>query len=284
MAALCFVPLVWQQRAKLPTLPRAFWHACAELAVWNFLSQGLLNVALLYTDAMRVSFIAQTAIVLTPLLATSGGADVSKLTWAGALFALLGVTLLACDGGGAALGAAAGSLSLPSFSLSFSPTVGDALALGGAVTSSLYVWRIGEFSKKGLSTDLTQGVKVILLGALYTTWALVDGWRLMHFAGASGFSVLWPGVANLSAWLVLLYSALIPGALADLLQARGQVVVGSAEAQVLLGAEPLWTALLGVCLLGERLGLAGALGGGCIILAVLLASGVGGKKEDAERK
>jgi drug/metabolite transporter (DMT)-like permease len=265
MAALCFVPFVYASRAKLPTMPRAFWAAACELALWNFLSQGLLNVALLYTDAMRVSFIAQTAIVLTPLLAASRGQPVRAVTWLGCLVALLGVGLLASDGGAAAAAAA-------SAGAGFRVTAGDALALGGAATSSLYIFRIGEMGKKGLSTDLTQGVKVILLGFLYSLWAAFDGARLVSAGGS--LLQLWPGWTSWLGWAVLFYSALVPGALADVLQARGQAKVGAAEAQVLLGAEPLWTAVLGILLLHERLGIMGCAGAALIVLAVLLASGV----------
>ena len=266
MAAMCFLPYVWNVRRTLPEQPRAFWLAASELALWNFLSQGLLNIALLYTDAMRVSFIAQTAIVLTPLIAAAAGQAVRKTVWFGCLLALCGVGLLASDGGGTAAAAA----SSPGFRLS----LGDALALGGAATSSLYIYRIGEMGKQGLSSDLTQAVKVALIGALYCVWAAVDGARLISSGAASGWAAaLWPGWRSGLAWLVLAYSALVPGALADVLQARGQKKVSAAEAQVLLGAEPLWTAVLGMALLGERLGAPGWAGAGLIVLAVLLASG-----------
>jgi len=267
MAALCFLPYVWRVRRSLPAQPRAFWAAASELALWNFLSQGLLNVALLYTDAMRVSFIAQTAIVLTPLIAACAGQAVRKTVWFGCALALCGVGLLASDGGAAATSAAA--------STGFRLSLGDALALGGAATSSLYIYRIGEMSKRGLSSDLTQAVKVAIIGALYVVWAVADGARLVSSgAAATWAAALWPGWRSGLAWAVLAYSALVPGALADVLQARGQTKVSAAEAQVLLGAEPLWTAVLGMALLGERLGRPGWAGAGLIVLAVLLASGL----------
>ena len=267
MAALCFLPYVWRVRRSLPAQPRAFWLAASELALWNFLSQGLLNIALLYTDAMRVSFIAQTAIVLTPLIAAAMGQAVRKTVWLGCALALAGVGLLASDGGAAATSAAAGA--------GFRLSLGDGLALGGAATSSLYIYRIGEMGKQGLSSDLTQAVKVALIGALYCVWAAADGARLLSSGAASTWAAaLWPGWRSGLAWLVLAYSALVPGALADVLQARGQAKVSAAEAQVLLGAEPLWTAVLGMALLGERLGAPGWAGAGLIVMAVLLASGV----------
>jgi drug/metabolite transporter (DMT)-like permease len=139
------------------------------------------------------------------------------------------------------------------------------------VTSSLYIYRISELGKQGLSNDLTQAVKVAIIAALYCVWAAVDGARLV--AAGSAVVGLWPGWRSAVAWGVLAYSAIVPGALADVLQARGQARVGAAEAQVLLGAEPLWTAVLGMALLSERLGAAGWAGASLIVAAVLLASG-----------
>jgi drug/metabolite transporter (DMT)-like permease len=230
-------------------------------------NQGLLNIALLYTDAMRVSFIAQTAIVLTPIISFLRGNAIRRSTWLACVVALVGVALLAGDGSAASAAAtAAGS------SFAIRMTLGDALALGGAATSSLYIYRMSEFGKKGLSTDQTQAVKVILLGALYSLWAICDGARLVATGGK--WLTLWPGWTTGLAWALLLYSAIVPGAVADVLQARGQAKVEAAEAQVLLGAEPLWTAVLGIVLLNERLGAQGATGAALIVIAVLLAGGV----------
>lgn len=92
--------------------------------IWNFASQGLLNVSLLFTDAMRASFITQTAIVLTPVISSLRGQKVSKMTWVGCAFALAGVASLASDTGGQAAAAAA--------TVAKGLNIGDCLALGGA--------------------------------------------------------------------------------------------------------------------------------------------------------
>ena len=264
MAAACFLPLAWSRRSLLRAQPRSFWLAAAELALWNFAAQGLLNAALLHGGATRVSFIAQASMVLTPLLAASRGQRVPPLTWLSCVVALSGVALLATDGGGAAAAAARGARLA---------RVGDVLALCGAAASSFYTFRIGELSRRGLSTDMTQAVKAVLLACLYCVWAAFDGARIVAAGGA--LTALWPGWRSRLAWAVLLYSAVVPGAAADVLQARGQAKVAASEAQVLLGAQPLWTALFGAVLLNERLGPAGAAGAGLIVAAVLLVAGSG---------
>jgi drug/metabolite transporter (DMT)-like permease len=273
MAAACFLPLLWSSRRDIASQPPAFWRACGELTLYNFAFQSLLNVAVLYTDATRAAFFFQGAIVFTPLIAAATGATVSRATWAGAFAAAAGVALLASDGGGAAAAAAAGPLA----------SLGDAAALGAALTYSLYVFRMSDFGARGLSTDLTQALKCAALAGLYCLWAGVDLAGAMAAApGSAGLSAgaaaasLWPGVACAAAWAALAYSAVVPGALADIAQARGQASVPAAEAQVLLAAEPLWTALLGAALLHERMSPTGWAGAALVVAALGVASGAAG--------
>lgn len=212
--------------------------------MWNFASQGLLNVSLLFTDAMRASFITQTAIVLTPVISSLRGQKVSRMTWVGCAFALAGVASLASDTGGHAAAAAA--------SAARGLNVGDMLALGGAATYSLYIFRLSELGARGLSTDLTQAVKTMVLAVLYLLWASTDAFGALSKGLA--LRTLWPGCASALAWGVLLYSAVVPGAIADVAQGRGQSKLGATESQVLLSAEPLWTATISMLILGERMG------------------------------
>ena len=91
-----------------------------------------------------------------------------------------------------------------------------------------------------------------------------------------------PGALSPSAWAaggggaaalaLLAYSALGPGAAADVIQQRAQARVPAAEANVLLASEPMWTAVLSFAALSERLGAHEALGGALIVGAALFAS------------
>jgi drug/metabolite transporter (DMT)-like permease len=304
IAAACFAPLLWSSRAEAAAAPPAFWRAVGELTLYNCAFQGLLNVAVLYTDATRASFFFQGAIVFTPLLAAASGATVAPATWGGAAAAAAGVALLAADGGGGGSAAAAATAAAAAASSGLGGlAVGDVAALGAALTYSLYVYRMSEFGARGLSTDLTQALKCALLAGLYTAWAGTDLLRALTAAGGGAGAVadaaaaaaesashivaptslgaaaasLWPGVACASAWGALAYSAVIPGALADVLQARGQAKVPAAEAQVLLAAEPLWTALFGTLLLQERMTPVGWAGAGLVVAALGVASGAAGE-------
>lgn len=76
--------------------------------------------------------------------------------------------------------------------------------------------------------------------------------------------------------LLLFYSALGPGALATVLQTKGQGTVGAAQAQVFYSLTPIWAALLAnLCLQGEEMGPLAWLGG-CIIIAASIGAAISG--------
>jgi drug/metabolite transporter (DMT)-like permease len=120
--------------------------------------------------------------------------------------------------------------------------------------------------------------------ALYSVlWVLVVASQTL--SSGRPLSSLWPGYADPSNWGLVLYVALVAGALSSYLQTRGQGTVGAAQAQVIYSSTPLWTALFAALLLGgESLGTLGWAGGGLIVAAGLVAawgesrrSGGGGK-------
>merc|ERR1719201_1073347 len=97
MINVTFVPLLLQgpNAAPAPSSGRpAFWLAALELAVWNLGSQGLLTAGVELTEATRASFLTQTSVVLTPIVARIGGERVAPMVWAACALALVGVVTL----------------------------------------------------------------------------------------------------------------------------------------------------------------------------------------------
>ena len=72
------------------------------------------------------------------------------------------------------------------------------------------------------------------------------------------------------AWAVLAFTAIVPGYLADVCQAKGQESVSASESQVLLAGEPLFAAVFGLVLLGETLGFMGLVGGAGLVAGAIL--------------
>ena len=280
-AALCFIPMILKERRRAATAeatdadalgdPNVFWKAAGELALWNLVAQGACNVALLFTDATRVSFLTQASIAFTPVLVSVTGDRVAPITWVGCALAIAGVVLLGFDGGGsAAAGAAAGGLN-----------VGDIIALIGAASYSLYIFRISAFAKKGLPGNLTQAWKTVILSVLYLGWAAAD--LVRHLQAPAAVAAPWAGWTNPLAWAVLIFTAVVPGYFADVCQAKGQESVSPSESQVLLAGEPLFAAVMGAFLLGESLGAYGYVGGaGLVVGAILAGLDDGGAEEGGD--
>lgn len=285
MAAACFLPMIIRSSRNAGsgqgTDSKGFWFAAGELAVWNLGAQGLCNVALMFTDATRVSFLTQASIAFTPVLASLTGDKVPLLTWVGCIFAIAGVVILGIPEGGAAVAGASGMGGL---------NFGDILALVGAACYSLYIFRISCFARLGLPGGLVQAWKTVILAGMYAIWAAADIAKYMSAGGPAGGAAAaalapWAGWTYVAAWGIIAFSAFVPGYLADVLQAKGQEAVTPSETQVLLAGEPLFAAIFGAVLLGEILGLYGYIGGACLIGGSLLASvGDGGDTDNADEK
>ena len=268
MVLLCFVPQLLDSFKKNKSgetrLNKDFWSAALELATWNFLAQGCCNVALLFTDATRVSFLTQASIAFTPFVETFFGEPVKNLVWAGCLVALVGVVTLGMDPGGQSV-----ELVSSVMPKGLSVNIGDLIALGGALTYSLYVFRIGAFTKLGLDGSQLQAWKSFFLAFMYSAWGFTD--FALHKVGMTT-TTPFAGWKDPIIWLLIAFSAIVGGYLADVVQAKGQESVSASETQVILSGEPLFAALLGAVFLGEVLGPLGYLGGGMLLSGGLMCS------------
>ena len=231
MVLLCFVPQLLDSFKKNKSgevkLNNEFWSAALELATWNFLAQGCCNVALLFTEATRVSFLTQASIAFTPFIETFFGETVKKLVWAGCLVALVGVVTLGMDPGGGQSVELVGSVIPKGLN---AVNIGDLIALGGALTYSLYVFRIGAFTKLGLDGSQLQAWKSFFLAFMYSAWGFTD--FALHRVGMTT-TTPFAGWKDPIIWLLIAFSAIVGGYLADVVQAKGQESVSASETQVI---------------------------------------------------
>jgi drug/metabolite transporter (DMT)-like permease len=226
---------------------RSFWKMAVELAVLNFGAQALINLGLLSVSSARAAFLTQTSVVLTPAVSALVGRNVHPKVWLACLAALGGLLLMSHEDGQSGLGHF---------------QVGDLLCLGGALSWSLYIFRL-SYCEMFDEIEL-QAAKTFFLAVLYT------GWFVAAFIQSE--TCLWEGWTSLVAWALLFYSALGPGTLADVMQQKGQGTVTAAEANVILSMEPVFTAIMGRLFLGEVTSMQDRFGGGLIILAALIAT------------
>jgi drug/metabolite transporter (DMT)-like permease len=227
---------------------RLFCQFALELAVFNFGTQGLLNLGLITTESARASFLVQLSVVITPTLSALLGQKVRGKVWSACVLALVGLYLLSSTQGDL---------------LSVHFTTGDICCLGSAVCWSYYIYRMsawGEF----FDVTMTQFCKNIFMASMYATWMITA--MLVHD------EILWEGWKDPISWLLLFYSALGPCTVADMVQQKAQSSLPAAESNVILSLEPVFTAILGMMLLGEMLSWNEVVGGSLIVVASVLAS------------
>jgi drug/metabolite transporter (DMT)-like permease len=244
---------------------------------WMCPTQGLITAGLLSSPAARAAFLTQTSVVLTPLISAMAGERIASSVWGGCGIALFGLFLISTSGGtsaAAAAGAGAGAGAAAMMSLNR----GDAMILLGALSWSAYIFRTSRLAGSYKELDL-QFAKTALLAVMYGAWFALDA-RSALLGGAAGaggwvgaLTSLWPGWnASPLVWSLLAYSAVGPGAIADLLQQRGQRGTSASESNVILTMESVFAAACAYAFLGEVSSVREVAGGGLIVIAAILAS------------
>ena len=123
--------------AAAPRRRRQLCWTALELGFLNVAATGLLAVGVALTSSsVRASFLAQTSVVITPVLSVLAGERVKGSMWGGALLALVGVFVLATAG---ATVQDNGSVS--------SIDSGDMVMLACALSWSAYLFRFGRGSR-----------------------------------------------------------------------------------------------------------------------------------------
>lgn len=268
LTTLCFLPSMLQ-KSDSTTLPtnnkkRPLWLVALEFALWNCGAFGLLVVGLQQTgSAIRASFLTQTSVVITPLISMLAGQSVQPSVWLGCCTALVGLVILS-GGGGDVVEASSSAFSS-----------GDLLVLGGAFCWSSYLFRASTIGTDYPEIKL-QASLATFRSTLYTIWFLAcaaSEYNKLEHSWLDALVGQWPGWRSASAWAILLFSAIGPGAVASVLLQHGQKEVSASEANVILCGEPVFTAICAWLVLGEMTTSRENTGGFLILLAAMLASG-----------
>jgi drug/metabolite transporter (DMT)-like permease len=140
---------------------------------------------------------------------------------------------------------------------------GDGSVLLGALMYSWVTVRTSELAPGRDSTMLTCLKKVMMsMGSI--TWDIVQA--VVRHVGMFS-SGLWTGkgTAVIEAWAALMWSALVPGTLAAVLQIYAQSHVSAAESQLVYATAPVFNTIISAFALGEKL-TPSVLGGGAILI------------------
>lgn len=245
IATLALLPALALARRAAPapsSAPaRPLWRDGLILGGWLIAGYGTQTIALQTTGANRAAFFTALSVVLVPLwLTLAQRRPLGLWLWLALPLAVGGLALLSWEGGAL--------------------VVGDAWALACAVTYAGFILALERAASRhpALRFTLAQLLAVTLLA-----WV----WALLAEPGH-----LWPPAA---AWGPLLYLGVAATAVTTLLQTVGQRRVSAAEASLIYALEPVAAALFSFLLIGERIGLRGALGGLLVVVATVLGQRAG---------
>ncbi|MCF3124346.1 DMT family transporter [Streptomyces arenae] len=241
----------------LPALVAAGWRSLRTLSGAQWRGAGVLGLILggiflletygvVHTSATNAGLIISLTMIFTPLAeAAIRRRRPSRAFLAAAALCVLGVVLLTQGGG---------------FTR---PSAGDLLMLLAALARTVHVLAMSRMTSvrdaDSLSLTTVQlGGAVLVFAALAAAGTGEAPWSV-----AAGFGAReWAGLGFLAVFCTLF---------AFFVQMWAVRRTSPSRVSLLLGTEPLWAAVVGIAIGGERLGVAGLLGG----VLVLVGTGLG---------
>jgi drug/metabolite transporter (DMT)-like permease len=221
--------------ARLRTLGRA--GAVAAVFSGALLAAGyaLQTLGLERTTVSSAGFVTGMYVVLTPILALAlFRIQVGAAAWAGVVVASVGLAMLAGIHGG-------------------SP-VGDLLVLGAAAVYSLQIVLMERYAPRYDPLAFT-------LVEMLASFVLLACVAAPDFAAPHGWTV----------WSALLVTGVFASALAFLVQTWAQQRTSATRTALVFALEPVWAAVFGFALNGDRLGVLGWSGCAVIMCGIVLA-------------
>jgi len=207
------------------------------IGVFLFAGLALQTVALKYTSASNVGFIAGMSVVLVPLLSPIILRQVpDRWSAVGAVLAMIGLTLLTLG---------------PQFQIA----KGDWLAFAGTWALALQIISVGYFSPGRDVTALATGEMAVVL-ALSVVVGLWSGFPVDPSGKVLGAAVFMGLFATTFAFVAQIYS---------------QKFTPATHAALISASEPVFAALYSYLAAGEVLSLRGWVGGMLIVLGMVVA-------------
>ena len=237
--------------------------AAIELGLYNAFGTALQAWSLDNTSSTHNGFIMGSVSVLVPALATASGERVDPETWIACVITFIGVVVIGLD-----------SISGGDASLSEGALQGDFAALASAVCYAGLTIKASTYAKNFKASDL-MATKTLVMLTFMSLWSLQS--QFLQADDAFDFVFSSPSVL-----LAIVYSAYIPGALANYIQLKGQADVRASDAQLIYATAPALNAVVSCFVLGESLTM-NALAGGGIILAASVCGVLKTTSKESER-
>jgi len=205
------------------------------LGVLYDIAQILQTTGLAHTAASVSGFITGLYVVATPLLsALILRTTIPRTTWFATVLATIGL----------------GVLSLNGFSIGY----GELLTLASALVYALHIVALSRLSDGTDALSLSV-VQMVVITICCTLVALPGGITLPD---------------SRTDWLIVIYLAVIAGALTMFAQTWAQARIDASRAAVIMALEPVWAAFFAVTLGGESITVRMIIGGLAILGAIYL--------------
>ncbi|GGU28845.1 DMT family transporter [Streptomyces lavendofoliae] len=239
--------LVLRFAVVLPVLVATGWRRLRAMSGAQVRGAGVLGLILaavfvletygvVHTSATNAGLIISLTMILTPLAESRlRGTRLSPSFLAAAGLSVLGVVLLTQGAGFSA------------------PSLGDLLILGAAVTRTVHVLAMSRM--RSVDGADAMSLTTVQLGASMLVFAVLcaaPGTGAAPWAAAAGF-----GAGD---WAWLLYLSVFCTLFAFFVQMWAVRRTSPSRVSLLLGTEPVWAAVTGIALAGDRPGLTGLLG------------------------
>jgi drug/metabolite transporter (DMT)-like permease len=222
---------------RVRALPRRGWLAGAALGLLLAAGYALQTAGLERTTVSNAGFITGLYVVFTPLAAVAlFRIRITPVVWAGVALSTAGLALLSGVGGGDPLG--------------------DLLVLLGSAAYSLQIALMERYAPR------------------YDPLAFTFVEMLAAFAG---FAVVAVGLGHIEVprgwvvWGALLVTGVFASALAFLVQTWAQRSLSATRTALAFALEPVWAALFGFWLAGDRLGALAWAGAALIMAGIVVA-------------
>ena len=236
------------------------WCAGAELGLYKTCGTVANLYGLSLTTADHGAFLIQLTTLIVPVVQGVMGVPIPARIWQSIALALAGIALFTSDhtGGSSAVDAAVGLSS---------SMWGDALCVVAAGFYATYDLRLFVWGQRIAPRPLMTGK--ILVQAVLSVAVLLVGLGMTETFEWLGYADTWctPTVLGLVAWSGVMVNMLVP-----FLQVGGQQAIGPTRSQTIYASQPLWAAIMAYVWLGETVGVAGLVGGGAFLAALLLAA------------
>jgi drug/metabolite transporter (DMT)-like permease len=199
-------------------------------------AQLLQMFGLTLVTASVSGFLTGLYVVLTPIIAAVLLREsVARATWLAVGLATVGLAVLSLDG--------------------FAVGLGELLTVACAAAYALHIVLLGEWSEPGHAIGLAV-LQMAVIAAVCAVAAVPGG-------------VVLPSTAQ--QWWVMLYIALVAGALALLVQTWAQARLPATRAAIIMTAEPVFASTFGVLVDGDPLTPRFLLGAALVLAAMYLA-------------